>query len=144
MFWSLSLPSLDLSPLYPSPLSNDTPLYVDTSLSPYVSLPISPLSYDLYRYLYLSTHLYIHLSPPLWISFPSLDRYLYLPLSFALISLTLYLYQSMSLFLYNYTSFSISVDLIIWLPRSLLISLALTSLTRNIYLALYLFRSISG
>ena len=57
----LSNPTLDLSPLSRTiPLCRHLSPFVSLSLPP---ISISPLSYYLYRYLYFSTHLYIHLSP---------------------------------------------------------------------------------
>ena len=83
-----------------------------------LSLPpisISPLSYDLYRYLYFSTPLYIHISPLA----PSLDLSPDTSLSLTLIYLTLYqcfyffitIHHSLSLCRSHYMTASFSADL---------------------------------
>ena len=123
IYISISLPPLSLSifpPLYPSPsfldLSNDTPLSVDTSLSPSVSLPLDlspshslfPLSRSLPSLMIsidtsISRHLFIS------ISLPSLDLSPDTSLSPSISHFDLSHSPSMFLFLYNYTSFSISL-----------------------------------
>ena len=87
---SLPLLSLDLSPSPSISLERYPSIRRHLSIS--ICLPLSPSLFPLSRsltslislsiHLFLDTSLYPALShrPPLWISLPSLDRYLYLPL----------------------------------------------------------------